>query len=110
MITNTPQWASALTAIKELYPYMSKVKREEILHAIYPWLAGETEPQWRPIESAPRDGTAILVADDEGDIDIVSYDKRYPSYPWTMKDGLDAIANQAPTHWLPIPPPPGRRS
>lgn len=69
--------------------------------------------QWRPIETAPKDGTIVLVfAISEGD----PYDR--PSTiaeAWwgcggetlTHWAGIGLTAWHRPTHWIPIPPPPG---
>lgn len=66
---------------------------------------------WRPIESAPRDGERIIVAkiaESGGIFDIprrsphvwfavtASWNGRY----WT--DGLERLVE--PTHWIPLPP------
>ena len=65
---------------------------------------------WRPIETAPKDGTTILLTDAriqdwtltaawiQGEIS--------KSYCWETYDGLGYHAETF-THWMPLPPPPG---
>lgn len=70
---------------------------------------------WQPIETAPKDGTVILLMGPSGYANIpyrahVGYWQNYVMRPggdwrnhsddWFMDDGADA------THWMPLPPPP----
>jgi len=103
-------------------------------NGVYPWdddyLEGEawqgwkaswntrpapTVPEWRPIESAPRDGTGILCWSDE------LYQKPYIAWfgedlnagendgeEWLTGDGDDFSTGSyftpcKPTHWMPLP-------
>ena len=58
---------------------------------------------WQPIESAPKDGTPILL-----------YDAKLPLEPPTVgsiweDEAIDANGVeffQPPTHWMPLPEPP----
>ena len=78
---------------------------------------------WQPIETAPKDGTWMLVAcgwhreaedEDMGDwCRIVRWagEERYKGYPWATMDpeGIKiggTIRENIPTHWQPRPPPP----
>ena len=78
---------------------------------------------WQPIETAPKDGTWMLVAcgwhreDEDADLDdwcrIVRWagEERYKGYPWATMDpeGIEiggTIRENIPTHWMPLPPPP----
>ena len=80
------------------------------------------EMTWRPIETAPKDGTEILVcggtfSDDCDWSDtaypysgyaIVQWDGQDNGHPWEghpCHDG-DGYRNHAPTHWMPLPAPP----
>jgi len=73
---------------------------------------------WQPIESAPRDGTSILmwgidyteaeigkcvdIPITEGDVDST-----YKAFVWN--DGAtswDSFCDMTPTHWQPLPEPP----
>ena len=86
--------------------------------------------EWQPIETAPKDGSRIIIWDPRGkDMAIVSwykqYDDFYPVLPdedqhWAIWDGknfdteypLDDLTLAArrtlqyPTHWMPLPEPP----
>jgi hypothetical protein len=64
---------------------------------------------WRPITSAPQDGTEVLVFADghvavaifvQGRWQAVVAGQRVP-------DAAGIMALAAPTHWRPLPPPPG---
>lgn len=64
--------------------------------------------RWRPIETAPRDGTFILAYWDDATYphefvtrnDVV----QYLCGEWCLSDGDDVLA---PTHWMPLPDGPG---
>jgi hypothetical protein len=74
---------------------------------------------WRPIESAPRDGTPVLIfglwageihgPNSEPSIFIAAYSGPhgdFTGYDWNV-DGGDAYACWAkPSHWMPLPAPP----
>lgn len=74
---------------------------------------------WQPIETAPRDGIAILgYWEWAGEINGIDHDKEiaiifwsggrtdYPGFEWVVR-GTDAYAAWLrPTHWMPLPPPP----
>jgi hypothetical protein len=53
---------------------------------------------WQPIETAPKDGTWLLMAD-EATIFLGCY--RYNLKQWVMNGWC-----VAPTHWMPLPKPP----
>lgn len=57
---------------------------------------------WQPIETAPKDGTSILLADNYGGMQICWWD----SYDW--RHDLDDVCStfDDPTHWMPLPPSP----
>lgn len=59
---------------------------------------------WQPIETAPKDGTEILIYSRYGDQYVVSYDDSFNA-PWRVRneEGLNA---HIPTHWMPLPEPP----
>jgi hypothetical protein len=64
--------------------------------------------EWQPIETAPKDGTDILVADYRvagGFMNVVAYtDEDFPNV-WETQEFL-AYHHEAFTHWMPLPNPP----
>jgi hypothetical protein len=58
--------------------------------------------EWQPIETAPKDGSDIL-AWWNGHA-VISWNARQQS--WESDDGMVA-AKTHPTHWMPLPEPPG---
>jgi hypothetical protein len=95
--------------------------RDRVRYAADRIEALEAARQWRPIESAPRDGTPVLVAVHDGDRRLVGeayfnmFEERAddPTGSWWW-------ANETPgeytdeaihmrwtiTHWMPLPSPP----
>ena len=62
---------------------------------------------WQSIETAPKDGQAILVTDGM-DCYCVEWDEEFDW--WTVDDnklGPFRLRGSAPTHWMPLPPAPG---
>lgn len=56
---------------------------------------------WRPIESAPRDGTGILVKLPDSDM---PHTAKFWRGSWTVAwDHSELKGWDAPTHWMPIP-------
>ena len=70
--------------------------------------------EWQPIETAPKDGTYIMVANYAG-VWIATYRTHAVSgfrfdNPWFSlmlnRDHIPSALISAPTHWMPLPPPP----
>lgn len=76
---------------------------------------------WQPIETAPRDGTPVLLAGGEDDTarymtDDEARRMRAPTRGWWTKGdgwvitlaeaGYVAVIRNDPTHWMPLPEPP----
>ena len=61
---------------------------------------------WQPIDTAPKDGSDILVADKDGDMAVV-YWHAGGHFELTFQ-GLYAAEGEFenPTHWMPLPDPP----
>ena len=63
-------------------------------------------PQWQPIETAPKDGTSVLVCrvntKPEAAVQPIRTDWWSNHYEQWMKSN----AYSQPTHWMPLPPPP----
>lgn len=83
-------------------------------------LRGLVDGGWRPIESAPRDGTVVLVYGCSEDEWEEAHDEPrapervpFPAYVsiqksiWWMAGGLLQQVKGA-THWQPLPPPPAQ--
>lgn len=62
---------------------------------------------WRDIASAPRDGTEILLATDNGFMFVAFYDDTpgNRTHVWQTADGV-CYHRDLPTHWMPLPLPP----
>lgn len=71
--------------------------------------------EWQPIETAPKDGTYVLVGNDDG-VWVASYCATYqsgfrPPNPWLslflnhthIKRKEGQHRNSVPTHWMPLP-------
>lgn len=70
--------------------------------------------EWRPIETAPKDGTKILarIGGDTALIFWVGDEMGHGAYPWCRDCECSGVYHPegAFTHWLPLPPPPeGKR-
>jgi hypothetical protein len=73
---------------------------------------------WRPIATAPKDGTPILVYGPESaDFmpKMVTCAARYSEshasdgrIPWIAEGTEESLFHCHPTHWLPLPAPPAR--
>ena len=68
---------------------------------------------WLPIESAPRDGTRVLVYRPGYDVAVVRWDSdRYAKRPRPLWEDDRAYLGRTwcretpPTHWQPLPAPP----
>lgn len=70
--------------------------------------------EWQPIETAPKDGTLILLANIGGTW-AGRYMERYqsgfvPKNPWQSQmlnhRHMKRCASSTPTHWMPFPNPP----
>lgn len=73
--------------------------------AIASALHSERQGLWRPIETAPKDGTRILVFAD-GHPETMRYRAdRSEAFPWMDDGGHSSWRADIPTHWMPLPPP-----
>ena len=65
--------------------------------------------EWKPIDTAPKDGTRILAFwPDSGD----GVDNEAEARTWWENDRWEnpwgsSLYDPPPTHWMPLPPPPG---
>lgn len=61
------------------------------------------QPEWLPIESAPKDGTTIMVwRKNHGGIWWGSFD----GHKWLVVYGNNKVHAKDITHWMPLPTPP----
>lgn len=103
----TPAEMCEAAAIEALRLIRSDSEAAAIARAIHS-LAERIEPEWRPWETAPRDGRIILAWWDEETMETVAY--RNGEWVWSS-DG-DSWAIRHPTYWwpcdwpLPTPPKP----
>ena len=72
------------------------------------WLPIETEGEkamceckWLDIETAPRDGTEILIYTRSDCFYVVCYDDVF-SAPWRIRND-EGLNEHVPTHWRPLP-------
>ncbi len=80
-----------------------------------------TNHGWQPIETAPRDGTRVLIYQPNAPRQNVMeayWAMPYEDAPeeqcwWNTPDGISGrgytILSEAVTHWQPLPPPPEER-
>lgn len=75
---------------------------------------------WRTIDSAPRDGTKILIAEPVNEEHAMNQHAIYAAW-WDEGDaiwtdyavksfGYEEVQSYSPTHWMPLPPPPQDRA
>lgn len=70
--------------------------------------------QWRPIETAPKDGTPVLVARNLDDwwgwnVGWATWEGEGYVSGWVSRGFGETPGNLGlahPTHWMPLPPPP----
>ena len=64
--------------------------------------------EWMPIETAPKDGTDVLLFTKEGIIQgYFTYFEWDQTVVYATYDGSGCVAfYREPTHWMPLPPPP----
>lgn len=70
---------------------------------------GEATPQrWQPIETAPKDGSWILLYECEGVYDTPDFTHWIASWRWTEDscgwlDQNEDLVMSNPSHWMPLP-------
>jgi hypothetical protein len=97
--------AAALERIPVGVGELAVIVSEELLAGVV--------PGWKTIDSAPKDGTVILIwcplmAGEK--MHIVRWNGMRGRFPWEPPGGeSSAIAAKMPTHWLPLPLPPAEK-
>lgn len=94
---------------------MADIARSALRAAVEALAASAQPAGWRPIETAPKDGTHVLVWPPTWNglsscarWDADEYAKR-PRPLWRRNDDLGRVLvsrGTAPTHWMPLPAPP----
>ncbi len=93
------------TAAVELAGPLRPMTHIETLLAIGRAIAGERErDRWQPIETAPRDGTRILLRLSNGEV-FSGWGTEEAGFQKFHADGTD-IGWLNPRHWQPLPSPP----
>ena len=66
------------------------------------------EMQWKPIETAPKDGTWIMVSAGEWEPEAACWSESVWLTGWYCGGGRSDSYGPSfdPTHWMPLPPPP----
>jgi hypothetical protein len=59
--------------------------------------------EWQDISTAPKDGIYILAARYDGFVKVVKFCPHHNL--WRQENG-NYWGTNAPTHWMPLPPPP----
>lgn len=65
---------------------------------------------WQPIETAPKDGTNILLVNRKGNMATGLWVVNGASKGWWLRGGNEPNTffngHHGPTHWMPLPKPP----
>lgn len=59
--------------------------------------------EWQPIETAPKDGTRVLIADEDVWMAVARF---WPCNMFWIEDAASGMKLNQPSHWMPIPAPP----
>lgn len=68
--------------------------------------------EWKTIDTAPKDGTAILLCCAGCTPSTGAFDNRLGWVDFNLDDHeareiwVDSMTTWSPTHWMPLPPPP----
>ena len=67
----------------------------------------EAAQEWQPIETAPKDGTSVLISNGVS-VGEAHYEEYAEGWFWAGGHSTDAVDYKVwtPTHWRPLPPPP----
>ena len=109
MTPNNPTIAR-LEALRKTIPYPAGTEKHEIrangeiigFNAGLDAAIAVVGDAWEKIETAPRDGTHILVAWDHGSIEKVSWCDDWKSWQQSCDPSLK-VNNRGATHWQPLP-------
>lgn len=64
--------------------------------------------KWLSIETAPKDGTSVIVSSDSGVVGEAQFHEHEDGWWWAGFDPTDYVDGRldAATHWMPLPSPP----
>lgn len=77
--------------------------------SISPKTIATEQERWQLIETAPKDGTHFLAANEESRVINISWygkTSHVPLYGWCQGDDAEDIDLWHPTHWMALPAPP----
>jgi hypothetical protein len=95
------------TAVDDLAlngPYITYAEHQRLLAEA--WNALPRRDEWQPIETAPKDGTTILIFV-SGECETVCWDGGWFLGWFDTWD--DPVMAHYPTHWMPMPKPPTQK-
>lgn len=91
----------------EITAFHSQVRTIRVLEEVWDEAQRQAAPTWQPIETAPEDGTWILLAakdDREENLAVQSGFWSYTYDGWRdFRNDSCAIGGFEPTHWMPLP-------
>ena len=110
-MTDTVSRQSVIDAVRSVPPGTT-CRGDAIIEAIN---AIPAVDEWQPIETAPKDGTVVILFNDENDdcskISVGVFDHSIWHCIYSLQTefgefGMDTFADCMPTHWRPLPNPP----
>jgi hypothetical protein len=70
-------------------------------------IAGEKAEGWRPIATAPKDGTEVLIfVPGSGEQFVAYWNKRFEAWLYAATSSGVRVFTKEATHWMPLPTPP----
>jgi hypothetical protein len=69
------------------------------------YIRADLVPQWQPIETAPKDGTWVLVWS-YSRVAVSFFCEKENEWCSDWQDYQEHYNNESPTHWMPLPAPP----
>lgn len=77
------------------------VRNKRIYKAMIAAAPKPVVPAWQPIETAPRDGTDVLIYTMAGSMYVAGYDDAF-SNVWRIRND-EGVNSRVVTHWMPLP-------
>ena len=76
-------------------------KNSNTLHTFISYYESCKNSGWQPIETAPRDGTDIFVAESDGCFHVAMYDRHFNRWRGSTGNGCESWIHDA-KYWMPI--------